>query len=115
MKGKIKVVGCFVGTILLIFFLFYFLKPISSTLNHVNDSKEIILDKYFINKNATILFLFNEDVAYVYSENNGYTFSYKYEDGYIDSESFDFIVLDHKLWSIELKDYFYETTIEENQ
>lgn len=89
----------------------YFLKPIVSLLKGIHVPLANIVNKYYMDKESTIVFIFDENNVGSYLDVNDVskTFTFTYEEGYLKSDEFSFFVIDeNKLWFIEGRLYLYE-------
>ncbi len=109
MKDKYKFL-LIILTIILVFIIgFYFIKPLVDLSSGIHVSLDEIVNKYYMNKDETMVFLFNKEIASYYSKENSSTFLFTLEEGKISSKDFNFFVINSsKLWFIEGNCYFYE-------
>lgn len=109
MKDKWKFL-LIILTIIVVFIIgFYFIKPLVDIFSGIHISLDEISNKYFMNSDETMVFIFDKDVASFYSKEDSSTFYFTYSEGKISSEEFNFFVLgSSKLWFIEGNCYFYE-------
>ena len=111
MKDRWKFILIILIAIVVLIIGFYLFKPISSIVGGIHVELGNIVNKYYMDKESTVIFIFNDNNvgSYLDINDNSKTFTFNYEEGYLKSDDFSFLILDEsKICFIEGRLYLYE-------